>query len=165
MKIISKKSVILTSLTTLALVMSINSHAKIYKWTDANGQVHYTAQPPAQKKLRIKATNIEDQIKAKAGKYRAPKNVEKTAATDASTKSDSEEKKSDDELAGPDKQLVKYCDGQRNNLAQLKKNFRNIWIDAKGKKTNLTQEQRKEKVAILQNEINSNCSEVKTSKS
>lgn len=165
MKIISKKSVILTSLTTLALVMSIQSHAKIYKWTDANGQVHYTAQPPAQKKLRIKATNIEDEIKSKAGKYRAPKNAEKTAATDSSIKSDSEENKSDDELAGPNKQLIKYCKGQRNNLAQLKKNFRNIWIDAKGKKTSLTQEQRKEKVALLQDEINSNCSEVNTSSS
>jgi len=165
MKIISKKSVILTSFTTLLLVMSIQSHAKIYKWTDANGQVHYTAQPPTQKKQRIKATNIEDKIRAQAGKYRAPKKAEKTAATDSSDTTDTDEKKSDDELSGPDKQLVKYCDGQRNNLAQLKKNFRNIWIDAKGKKTNLTQEQRKEKVAMLQNEINSNCSEVKNSES
>ncbi len=163
MKIISKRSVILTSFTTLALVISVSSQAKIYKWTDANGQVHYTAQPPAQTKQRIKATNIEDQIKAKAGKYRAPKNATKAVATDIEPKSDSENKNEED-LAGPDKQLIKYCDGQRNNLKQLKKNFRNIWIDAKGKKTNLTQEQRKEKVAMLQNEINSNCSEVNTNK-
>lgn len=163
MKIISKKSVILTSIATFALVMSVNTHAKIYKWTDANGQVHYTAQPPTQKKLRVKAKNIEDQIKSQAGKYRAPK-AEKTAST-IDTKTDSEESKSEDELAGPDKQLMKYCNGQRNNLKQLRKNFRNIWVDAKGKKTALNQEQRKEKVATLQDEINSACSEVKTSKS
>ena len=159
MKIINKKSVILTSITTL-LILSVNTHAKIYKWTDANGQVHYTAQPPAQTKQRtIKATNIEEQIKAKAGKYRAPKSTTKVAAKDDDTNVDSE-KKSEDDLAGPNKQLVKYCNGQRDNLKQLKKNFRNIWIDAKGKKTNLTQEQRKEKVSMLQEEIDSNCAEV-----
>ena len=164
MKIINKKSVILTSMATL-LILSVNTHAKIYKWTDANGQVHYTAQPPAQTKKRtIKATNIEDQIRAKAGKYRSPKSLKKVAAKNPNDDSDTDTQ-SDEELSGPDKQLIKYCDGQRNNLKQLKKNFRNIWIDAKGNKTALSQEQRKEKVSILQQEIDSNCAEVKISES
>ena len=119
MKIISTRSVILTSITTLAIVMSLNAHAKIYKWTDANGQTHYTAQPPAQKKLRVKAKNIEDKIRANAGKYRPPS---KTAAV-AITAEDSDDKKSEKDLSGPNKQLVSYCDSQRNNIKQLKKEF------------------------------------------
>ena len=157
MKIINAKSVILTSITVLAIGMSINAHAKIYKWTDANGQTHYTALPPAEKQLRVKAQNIEDEIRANAGKYRAPTQ----SKTSSSIKTDdSDESKADDTLAGPNPQLVKYCDSQRNNLVQLKKNFRNVWIDIKGKKTSLSQEQRQEKVAMLSEKIKTDCAGV-----
>jgi len=160
MKIISTKSFILTSITSLALLMSVNVQAKIYKWTDANGQVHYTAQPPAQKKLRVKAKNIEDKIRANAGKYRPPTKT-KVAATDTD---DTSENKSDEKLSGPNAQLVKYCDSQRNNVKQLRKNFRNVWIDANGKKTSLDQKQRKEKVAMLEAKIKTDCSDVPATK-
>jgi len=161
MKTITKKSVILTSITSLALVLSMaTAHAKIYKWTDANGQTHYTAQPPTQKKLRDKAKNIEDKIRANAGKYRPTQKTEKTASkTEAATENTGKEEK----LSGPNKQLINYCKSQRNNVAQLKKNFRNVWIDAKGKKTTLNQEQRRKKVAELQNKIKTDCSDVPTS--
>lgn len=161
MKRIMKTSVILTSLTLSALLATLPAQAKIYKWTDANGQVHYTAQPPKQtKKSAIKAKNIEAEIKSKAGKYRGPSktaSTEKVAATPAA-----ETKKKEPELAGPDKQLIDYCKGQRANVAQLKKNFRTIWVDAKGKKTRLSQAQRKEKVASIQKSIDETCAEVKT---
>jgi len=155
-----KKSIILTSFTSLALLMGATAQAKIYKWQDANGQTHYTAQPPTQAQKGIKATNIEDKIKARSGKYRPPKKVKSTGLDDADS-SKTENDDQDNALSGPDKQLIKYCKGQRENLKQLRNNFRNIWIDASGKETKLSQEQRKEKVATIQNEINSNCSEVK----
>ncbi len=110
-------------------------------------------------KKRVKAKNIEDEIKAAAGKYRPPANATATK-NDADT--DTEKAKvNGEELAGPDKKLVSYCTNQRRNLEQLKKNFRNVWIDVKGKKTNLDQEQRKEKVAYLQQRIAEDCKEVK----
>ena len=161
MKIMSKTSVILTSITTLALVMSVNTHAKIYKWTDANGQTHYTAQPPSQTEQRIKAKNIEDEIRANAGKYRPPA---KTDIASASASTDSADDKAEEKLAGPDQKLIKYCDSQRNNIKQLKKNFRNVWIDVKGKKTSLNQEQRKEKVSMLESKIKEDCADVQASK-
>jgi len=61
--------------------------------------------------------------------------------------------------------ITKYCNGQRKNLKQLRKNFRNVWIDAKGKKTNLNQKQRKEKVAQLEQQIIQDCSEVMNAES
>jgi len=165
MKIISKQSVILASFTTLLVLMSANTHAKIYKWTDANGQVHYTAQPPAQSKKRIKVTDIEAEIKSKAGKYRPSKTASTTttAATDDAQSSTTDETKSEEKISGPDKQLVKYCKGQKNNIAQLRKNFRNVWIDSTGKKSKLSQEQRKEKITKIQNQMKEHCSEVKVS--
>ena len=156
---ITNRKIINSSIVVLLFLMSANSQAKIYKWIDANGQTHYSAQPPKQLEKRIKVKNIENEIKSNAGKYRP------SASKNLDTSSDQDEKDENldlnNGLSGPDKKLVKYCVGQRNNLKQLKKNFRNVWIDAKGKKTNLTQEQRKEKVAVLKKEIDSNCSEVK----
>lgn len=154
------KIIKLASITTICsalLILSVNTQAEIYKWVDENGGVHYTAQPPVHKKKRVKAKNIENEIKAAAGKYRPPVNSTVTK-NDADTET---EKVNGEELAGPDKKLVSYCTNQKKNLEQLKKNFRNVWIDVKGKKTNLDQEQRKEKVAYLQQRITEDCKEVK----
>lgn len=156
-----KKIIVLASITSLSLIISLSSQAEIYKWVDENGGVHYTATPPQQKKKRIKATDIADEIRAKAGKYRPPSKSESSA--DQTSNSGEESKNSEDtNLAGPDKKLIEYCKNQKNNLVQLKKNFRNVWIDVKGKKTNLTQEQRKEKVDYLMKRIAEDCADVKS---
>ena len=155
-KIIKLASI--TSISTIFLLLSVSAQAEIYKWIDENGGVHYAAQPPIhQKKKRVKAKNIEDEIRAAAGKYRPPANS--TVKKDNADTSGSETNEKD--LAGPDKKLVSYCNNQKKNLVQLKKNFRNVWIDVKGKKTNLDQEQRKEKVAYLQQRITEDCKDVK----
>ena len=164
MKIISKKSLILTSITTLALVISVGSQAKIYKWTDANGQTHYSAQPPAQKKQRIKSENIEDKIRANAGKYRATQKTKSVANNSNKGESPKVEDTNKEALDGPNKQLISYCDSQRNNIAQLKKNFRNVWVNVKGEKTTLNQEQRQEKVAHLASKIKTECDGVPSAK-
>lgn len=156
------KIIKLASIATISstlLFLSINSHAEIYKWIDENGGVHYTAQPPVQKKKRVQAENIEDEIRAKAGKYRPPANS--TVAKKAETPDESDNNEDSEKLSGPDKKLVSYCNNQKKNLAQLRKNFRNVWIDVKGNKTTLDQEQRQEKVAYLQKRIAEDCKEVK----
>ncbi|WP_299876042.1 DUF4124 domain-containing protein [uncultured Cocleimonas sp.] len=156
------KIIKLASITTIIpalFILSVNTQAEIYKWVDENGGVHYTAQPPVHKKKRVKAKNIEDEIRAAAGKYRPPANSavsKKEDGTDAE-----KETVNGEELSGPDKKLISYCTNQKKNLEQLKKNFRNVWIDVKGKKTTLDQEQRKEKVAYLQQRIAEDCKEVK----
>ena len=155
------KIIKLASIATISstlLILSMNSHAEIYKWVDENGGVHYTAQPPVQKKKRVKAKNIEDEIRSKAGKYRAPSAV---AAKGNSSDSSENQNTNPEALAGPDKKLVSYCTNQKKNLQQLQKNFRNVWIDVKVKKTSLDQEQRKEKVSYLQKRIAEDCKDVK----
>jgi hypothetical protein len=156
MKKIIKKTIALTSIGTFALMFSTCSQAEIYKWTDENGTIHYTATPPMQKQKRIKATNIENEIRSAAGKYRPPAKGSKAGSTDVRSTSQDDSNK-DEQLAGPDKKLIKYCENQRNNLEQLKKNFRNVWIDVKGQKTNLDQEQRKQKVDYLRQRIKEDC--------
>lgn len=157
MKIINQKTVILTSITALALLMSVASHAQIFKWTDKKGQTHYTAQPPTPEQVKSDAENIEGEIKANAGKSQAPPKGQVTASE---TNTPNSEKA---KLAGPDPKLIKYCDSQRDNLKRLQENFRNVWVDEKGVRTQLDQDARKEKVASLTTKIKEDCSDVQPS--
>jgi len=157
-----KKIILIACISALTVTFSINSHAKIYKWTDSKGVTHYSATPPAKStKSKQKVKNIEDEIQRAAGKHR-PKQA-KTKNKDTQKKNvEKKETESESELSPPDKRLVDYCRGQKNNLASLTNNFRNVWIDAKGKKNRLNQKQRQEKVDYLKERIEKDCQEVET---
>lgn len=153
-----KKIILMTCISALTLTFSFNSQAKIYKWTDSKGVVHYSATPPTTKEESRKSIkNIESKIRLAAGKYKPNK---KELAKNKQAGDEQENKNS--ELSPPDKQLVDYCKSQKNNLKNLKNNFRNVWIDASGKKTKLNQKQRQEKVDHLKNRIKKDCQEVET---
>lgn len=143
---------IIVSLSALFFVISANTaNAKIYKWTDANGSVHYSATPPKQKFNKIKAKNIEDEIRYATGRPKYP------SAGKAESKAVDKNSKEDEKLAGPSKKLIKYCKQQRTNLRKLKENFNTKWVDHKGKETQLTQKQRKDKVKEIKKSITAGC--------
>ena len=147
-----KKSLLIACLCVIALTISTSSQAKIYKWTDKKGVIHYSATPPQTKQ---KAKNIEDKIRFAAGKY-TPKKVTSSTQRTASGK---KVKKLSSKLSSPNKKLTAYCQGQRSNLSKLKSNYRNTWIE-NGVKKNLDQSQRKQKVQQLIDSIELNCNEV-----
>jgi len=156
----NKKIISLTSLlaVSFSMTLSMNTHAEIYKWKDANGQVHYSATPPTHKKA--KAEDIEGKILMSAGKF-DPSRVSKKSSDD----SDNENKnKNDDDTKAenkkeankPTKQLIDYCKGQRKSLKLLKNN-QNIMWEQFGKKTNLSAAQRKQKIKSIKSNITSEC--------
>ncbi len=157
-----KKIILISCLSTLTLAYSMGLQAKIYKWTDTKGVVHYSATPPSLKKTtKQKVKNIENKIRFAAGKSSTEKkNISNNEPENKADKVNNQNENS--ELAGPDKKLVDYCKAQRNNLKSLKNNFRNVWIDKSGKRTNLNQKQRKEKVDYLKSRIEKDCREVET---
>ena len=116
------KSLLTACLCGILLTVSTSSQAKIYKWTDTKGVIHYSAMPP---QTKAKAKNIEDKILFAAGKY-TPK---KTSSTTQRTTSDKKTKKLSSKLSPPNKKLTAYCQGQRSNLSKLKSNYRNTWIE------------------------------------
>lgn len=146
-----------TTISAFALLLSTSANAKIYKWTDAKGVVHYTANKPVHKK--IKSEDIEDKILSAAGKYKAPKKSASKSTAESGKKSSKDKKES--KLSGPNAELQSYCNKQRTNLEQLQKNFRNVWKGIDGKETKLDQKQRQEKVNYLQRRIQDDCSDVK----
>ena len=135
------------------LLISSVAQAEIYKWKDAKGVTHYTSQKPMQQK--VKAENIEDKIRSAAGKYRpSPK---KSTQKPSSTVKKSNDSDSNTQLSGPSAKLISYCKGQRENLVQLKQNYRNTWKDKDGKISRLDQKQRQLKVDKIQKSITKDC--------
>lgn len=157
------KSFLTLSISSLFLFSMTTTQAEIYKWVDAKGVTHYSAQPPVKKKIRAKAKNIEDQIRSAAGKYRPPKASQKTSNQENSSSGHSDKNKNIDaenSLSPPDKKLVEYCNNQRKNLESLRKNFRTVWVGTDGKKTPLTQKQRQQKVELISKNLKETCAEV-----
>ena len=154
--ILTKKFWATAVISTGVFLVTINSQAEIYKWTDAKGVTHYSAQKPTQQK--IKSENIEDKIRSAAGKYQASSG--QTSQAPAKNTAKSNDSKSKTKLAGPSAKLVSYCKSQRKNLAQLKKNYRNVWKDKDGKTSRLDQKQRQEKVNQIQKSITAECAGV-----
>lgn len=154
----NKKTITLTSFLAVSFSMtfSMSSHAEIYKWKDASGQVHYTATPPPTHK-KIKAENIEDKIKNSAGKYKpTSKSVESKSTDEKSEKTNDDDASDKKEANKPTKQLIDYCNEQRKSLKLLKNN-QNVTWEQFGKKTNLTASQRKSKIKSIKSNITEEC--------
>lgn len=147
----------LYSLTAMfTLLFGTGLHAEIYKWTDANGQTHYSATPPTQ---RVKVKNIEDDIRMSMGKYdpsRAQKNSADQAATEETEPKADESTARKDKKEAPTKELISFCKTQRSNLDLLKNNQNIVW-EQFGKKSKLTQAQRKDKIKRIKSTISEEC--------
>lgn len=145
---------IIPLVSLLALTFSMNCHAEIYKWTDNKGQVHYTATPPTQKK--VKAQEIEDKILMSAGKF-DPSTVSENKETTADKEEDAEESSTKTGAnSKPTKQLIDFCKGQRKSL-KLLKSSQNITWKRLGKETKLTAAQRKAKIKETKSSITKDC--------
>ena len=142
----------------LTLSYSVTTQAKIYKWTDQQGVIHYSATPPVVNSAKTKVEDIESKIRSHAGK--ASTQSTRTYNTyDTQQKLAKKKNKGqsiEEKLKGPNKRLVAYCMGQRRNLEQIKNNYRTTWVE-KGKKVKLDQAQRKEKAKYLADQISKNC--------
>ena len=133
---------------TLYAVGSAN--AEIYKWTDKEGKVHFSATPP--KDTTTKAEDIEKEIKFKIGKVQPPSTVTTAATSDKSkatkTKAGSTAKPGKDRYAN-DKSpsRLAYCNKLQRNINQLKA----------GKKNQLTAEKRASRLKADKAAMEKNC--------
>lgn len=134
------KKVIFLLFVTLTIMMlgaSSSSFAgKIYKWTDANGKVHYGERPPAGKaeQMKIKGTTP-------FGTAPAPKSSDKGDAASKfleSVEAERKEKKEADDLSAKNKAITdKNCSISRRQVASLKQGGRQYEVDEKGERTYL----------------------------
>ena len=130
------------------LIMS-TTQAEMYKWTDKNGEIHYTQTPPP---ADIKGKNMDNDVKLSTGKLG---NVIPSAST-------SNTKKETPEEAGKrsTEQHKAFCDDQKRIIEDLTAKSLIKWKDNPNDKEGyfLTAEQKVQKKQEVQKNIDQMCS-------
>lgn len=145
------RRMIITS--SLLLAMSATAMAsQVYKWVDAKGVTHFSAQPPQDQQ----ATSVNT---ATAPPKPAPAETPKAAPTFENI-ADPEQAAIDEkvkkEVAAKEAERKKYCQDVRTNLSQLENNPR-IRMEVEGEVRRLGEKERQERIAAAQKSIAENC--------
>jgi Domain of unknown function (DUF4124) len=119
-------SLFAAAILAISCVSSLNAAAKVYKWTDENGQVHFSSTPPAGKPAET--------VRIRKGVDAAPVVPDtSTAQTDANAKPGDKPKMTDEQRA----ELSKYCVAMRERISTLKQGGRLIEKNPDGSQTPL----------------------------
>lgn len=145
-----KLPTITTLIITLFFLSPTLTQAKVYTWKDKNGITHYSATPP---RPNEKISNLKDDLRITDNKAKAHQ-AQQTNPKETTPNAEEEAKK---ERRIATRKKRNYCDGQRKNLALLKRNPNVKWIE-NGKSTPLTKEQHNDKIRALEDSISTDCS-------
>jgi hypothetical protein len=140
------------------LLCCTNTFAAISKWVDADGQVHYSDEPPPSN-VKQKTLRADDTQGAQgASSVAAPKTIAEREAElkkSAQAKKEAADKAAQDQAAAAAKQA--NCANAQQNLKALESGFRMAEIDAKGDPSYLDDNQRAQRVAKAQSDISTYC--------
>ncbi|MFV1943046.1 MULTISPECIES: DUF4124 domain-containing protein [Pseudomonas] len=138
-----------------AFVLMGSVHAaQVYKWVDAQGVTHFSAQPPADRsadEMKVKpAPSLSGQANtpgARNGTGDAVNNAEQRSI----------EQKVQQDVREQEKKREEYCKAARTNLAQLRSNPRVMVEEGRGQMRRLTEEERQQRISEAEFSINQNC--------
>ncbi len=146
-------------LLVLMLLACTNTYAAISKWVDADGQIHYSDEPPpanvVQKTLR--ADNDTQDVQGSSGAA-APKTL---AEREADLKKAEIAKKKAAESAAQKQAATAAqqanCANAQQNLRTLQSGIRIMEADANGQPGYIDDAERAQRVANAQNDISTYC--------
>ncbi|TBU79874.1 DUF4124 domain-containing protein [Pseudomonas daroniae] len=136
--------------TSLALALSTTALAgQVYRWVDAQGVTHFSEQPPQGQQATTVNTATPPPPSTEPKPTPTFQNIAdpEQAAIDAKVKQ---------EVAEQEAQRRKYCESQRNNLAQLENNPR-VRVEDGGEMRRLGEEERQQRIAESKKAIEENC--------
>ena len=142
------RRMILACSVLLALGTTANA-GQIYKWVDAQGNVHFGSQPPEGQAAAEVNPNISQ-----------PQTPMPKPASSVGESADAEQEKLDQqarkEAAENEAERKVYCERIRKDLAQMKANPR-VRIEDGGELRRLTEEERQERISKSEASIKENC--------
>ena len=142
------RRMILACSVLLALSTSASA-GQIYKWVDAQGNVHFGSQPPEGQA----AAQVNPNISQPKLTEQAPAKSPESAAEPEQQAIDEKVKK---EVAAQEVERKKYCESIRTNLSQLENNPR-VRVEEAGELRRLTEEERQAKISESKKLIAKNC--------
>lgn len=139
---------------TSSLLLAISASAmasQVYKWVDAQGVTHFSAQPPQGQE----ATSVNT-----AAPPPKPTVAEEKPAPTFDSIADPEQAAIDEkvkkEVAAEQAKRKQYCEDVRTNLAQLQNNPR-LRMEIDGEVRRLSEDERQSRIAETQKSISANC--------
>lgn len=151
-------------LPALLILYSFNSYAALNKWVDANGDVHYSDQPPP---ANVKAKTLRSgpdtylSTNPPQSASSAPAAAKTVAERDLDLKKAQQTKKEAADRAAQE-QVQKEanrtnCAAAQQNLRALQEGMRMVEIDANGERSYLNDEQRQQRILKTQQDISTFC--------
>lgn len=135
---------------SVLLTLSTGATAgQIYKWVDAQGNVHFGSQPPEGQEASTVNPNVSQ-----------PKPAPMQKPVEAENQGQLEQEKIDQkiksDIAKREAERQKFCETVRTNLSQMQNNPR-IRIEENGVSRRLTEEERQARMAESKKAIEENC--------
>ncbi len=120
---------------------------QVYKWVDAQGNVHFGSQPPEGQEAASVNPNISQRQDRRPG----------SQGTEASGEDKEQEKLDEQARARSKREEAKvYCERIRKDLAQMKASPR-VRVEENGELRRLTEEERQDRIAKSEASIKENC--------
>jgi len=142
------------TLISLLLLTSNTSMAGIYKWTDAEGNVHYSQQRP--RDASSEKMNVPKYAPENKSTYKRPGIDKKT--TDSNTKAAPEEPTLETkETPAEKKRRLADCEKIRQNLATMESHGRVRSADKDGNLRYLSDEEKVARMAKSKNTLSKHC--------
>ena len=145
-------------LLILLMLGSPNAFAGISKWVDAQGQVHYSDQPPPpQTQAKTLRTTSEAADSAQSGVNAVKTLAEREAEIkkDALAKQEAADKAAKKQATADT--LKANCDTAHENLRTLQSGVRLLEVDANGERSYIDDAQRQQRIEKIQQDISNNC--------
>lgn len=136
------------------LMASSFTFAEVYKWTDANGVVHYSDTPNNQSAEIVELPQIAP-VTTNTGPAQQPPTETSTPATSLNTTSTAQEQK---QAIAQQKQQQAYCEQAKANLSLLQETGRRVYtVTPKGEYVYFNDEQRAAEIKKTQDQIKMFC--------
>jgi len=123
-----------------------------YKWTDADGNVHYTQSPPLDGKAEEIAPPPGVNTRRAERKLK-----ELEATTGAYAEARTQRKEEAAKIVAEAKQRKSNCEFARNNLAQLQSHYRYFTTSEQGERIRAAEDERQQRMQKAQDNIKEFC--------
>jgi Domain of unknown function (DUF4124) len=145
-------------LTIIALALcSLNVHAGLNKWVDAEGKVHYSDTPPPEVKTEA-VRNISGKGQVEAPASYSQKSIAEREADFKKSKLEKEETAQKKSQQDAEKAIRKSnCESARHNARAIEEGARITSYDEKGERTYLEDSARAQRLEEARKAIAENC--------
>jgi hypothetical protein len=119
------------SLLVCALLLAQYAHAGVYKWTDAQGRVHYSDTPPPRQEAQRLRTGRTDEAEAAAARRSLADKLSDSELRRKKAQEDEDRRKAEEEKR---RAKAEQCTRAREQLQILQQNMPIVRVDPQGRR-------------------------------